>query len=98
MPTIKEIIEGYLEEKSYDGLFNGDGQCACVKGDLFPCVDYFANCEPGYRGPCTCGEGCPDGDIYRVNCLPCERCGKLCPPGDIVCIECGDALEAGAIL
>jgi len=40
--TAKEILERYLRENGYDGLYNdsvqfGDEGCGCFLGDLFPC-------------------------------------------------------------
>lgn len=52
---IREIIENYLEEKNYDGLFYPD-RCACEKGDLFPCGEGCPECEPGYKSKCDCGD------------------------------------------
>jgi hypothetical protein len=44
----EEIIEEYLIRNGFDGLFNEAGQCACKLNDLFPCLDCFDECEPGY--------------------------------------------------
>ena len=63
MPTVKEIIKEYLEKNGYDGLWNGNAPCGCLKDDLNPCGEPFDECSPGYKGACTCGEGC-DWDIY----------------------------------
>lgn len=60
MPTIKEIVKEYLEKNGYDGLLNDD--CACLLNDLYPCGE-IGNCQAGYKGACTCGEGC-DWDVY----------------------------------
>jgi hypothetical protein len=52
------MIEEYLLEHGFDGLFNGDGECGCVLDDLVPCGELNAECEAGYKGACDCGEGC----------------------------------------
>ena len=62
MPTVREIISEYLAANGYDGLVN-PGECACPIDDLFPCMESWHECRPGYKGPCTCGEGC-DFDLY----------------------------------
>ena len=55
MPTIKEIVKEYLEKNGYDGLYN-DCDCGCVVDDLMPCGEPGFFCEPGYFGPCMCGD------------------------------------------
>jgi hypothetical protein len=54
--TIKEIVKKYLEDNSYDGLYNDDWDCACDVKDLMPCYDRSYQCSAGYRAPCDCGE------------------------------------------
>lgn len=51
--TVREIIEKYLEDNKLDGLFSDGGECACEKGDLFPCGEPFEDCEPGIKKNCT---------------------------------------------
>ena len=48
--TSKEIIEMWLKENGYDGLYE-DGECGCILGDIAPCwsVEAMLNCCPGYR-------------------------------------------------
>ena len=58
MPTIKEIIQEYLEKNGYDGLYCQDERCACLIGDLMPCGEPSPRCTPGYRGACI-------GDNYE---------------------------------
>jgi len=60
-PTIKEIVQQYLVDNDYDGLFF-PGECACLKENLFPCGSGFEECTAGYKTECTCGQGC-DFDI-----------------------------------
>jgi len=52
--TLAEIIEKWLLENKYDGLFNAEDECACEIGDLMPCIGPQIDCEPGYKGPCDC--------------------------------------------
>lgn len=54
--TVIEIIEAYLLEHGYDGLYNSDGECACKLGELIPCDSCFADCQPGHLAPCDCGD------------------------------------------
>jgi len=54
--TVSEIIEKYLKENGYDGLYNLNGECACEIGDLIPCVDYCGDCKPGYKKSDPSGE------------------------------------------
>ena len=56
MPTVKSILEEWLTANHFDGLYHGDFDCACDLGDLAPCDDSMAGCEPGYKTKCNCGE------------------------------------------
>ena len=60
--NIQEIVEKYLIDNSYDGLF-GD-YCGCEIGDLMPCGEP-GNCEAGYKGPCPGPEDCENGGGCR---------------------------------
>lgn len=53
--TVREIVEKYLRENGFDGLFD-ENDCACDIGGLFPCDEYFGECEPGYKTRCDCGD------------------------------------------
>ena len=70
--NVKEIVEKYLTDGHFDGLCNVDLECGCVIGDLFPCGEYFAECEPGHRrikdDSCSCQEKdeCEDFCICKV--------------------------------
>ncbi len=58
--NVKEIVEKYLKENGYDGLFH-EGDCGCEVGDLAPCDGSALDCEPGYKiDGCSseCGAGC----------------------------------------
>uniref|UniRef100_A0A6M3JQ24 Uncharacterized protein n=1 Tax=viral metagenome TaxID=1070528 RepID=A0A6M3JQ24_9ZZZZ len=58
-----EIIQKYLKENGFDGLYSPD-ECACIIGDLVPCCNSPMECQPGYKIPCGCGEG-HDFDIGK---------------------------------
>ena len=46
---VRSIVEVYLRENGYDGLYD-DYECACVLGDLFPCCrEGVQNCMPGHK-------------------------------------------------
>ena len=50
-----DIVAEWLEKNDFDGLC-GDMECACVVGDLNPCGEMKANCIPGYKVDCDCGD------------------------------------------
>ena len=70
--TLRDIVSDWLKSHGYDGLFNGDGNCACLLSDLFPCGDPRDDCEAGYRVPCdgTCESGKCDWHISRTKEAP----------------------------
>lgn len=49
MKTIKEIISDYIIDNELDGLFNHDGECACLHEDLQVCDGDFSECIPGIK-------------------------------------------------
>jgi hypothetical protein len=57
--TVLEIVRQYLKTNGYDGLYNEDGQCACLLDDLHPCGEYndISECSPGYKYVCD-GKNC----------------------------------------
>lgn len=55
--NVKQIVAAHLVETRHDGLFNAYAECACELADIMPCGGDSAECEPGYRHPCRCGEG-----------------------------------------
>lgn len=57
MTTALGMVIEYLERHGYDGLYD-PGECSCLLGELVPCGSDFSDCEPGYKCPCECGEGC----------------------------------------
>ena len=59
MIDVADIVEAYLKKNGYDGLWNEDGECACLLEDLFPCeAIHVDDCHPGYKVTCPpeCGE------------------------------------------
>ena len=46
--TCAEIIESYLKEKGFDGLYYSEAGCGCKLDDLFPCCEDPFQCKPGY--------------------------------------------------
>lgn len=57
MTTVKEILEGWLEEHGFDGLFAPNEECGCHRGDLLPCEGSWDGCSPGYLVRCEdCAE------------------------------------------
>jgi hypothetical protein len=67
--TVSEMIEKYLADNGYDGIYlDGEG-CGCYIGELMPCCSASV-CFPGYE--------------YRVNKgKTCEGCQDECPFADI---------------
>lgn len=58
MPTVRELLEAYVAEHGFDGLFAPHGNCACKRGSLMDnCVgeDVF-DCQPGFVLECPCGK------------------------------------------
>jgi hypothetical protein len=54
-PTAKAILERFLMDNGYEGLYGED--CGCTKDDLLPCESGVSQyCQPGYLRPCDCGE------------------------------------------
>lgn len=45
--TIVEILEKWLMENGYDGLFGDD--CGCRIGDLMACGEPQIDCKAGYK-------------------------------------------------
>jgi hypothetical protein len=61
--TVLEMARQYLVDNGYDGLFSGDGECACSIDDLCPCcADPPLDCEAGFKQPCDCGD--PDHEFH----------------------------------
>lgn len=56
--TVSGMIEKYLRDNDYDGLYN-PGLCACELSDLFPCGNVEMECTAGYK---------IDGDGLKCDC------------------------------
>ena len=57
--SVLEIVQKYLREGKYDGLFSSDDNgCACANDDLFPCGEQsgILECRVGKKAPCDCGD------------------------------------------
>ena len=55
--NVKQIVEEYLTAHGYDGLYDEDGECGCLKDDLFACGEgWMCECKPGYKTNCGCGD------------------------------------------
>lgn len=50
--TVKEIVKQFLIDKGYDGLYHGEGMCACLTADLAPCSELSEECRAGYKTSC----------------------------------------------
>lgn len=49
-PTLREIVETYLRQNGFDGLYNSWIECGCTVDDLMPCERADeVNCAAGYR-------------------------------------------------
>ena len=53
---VQTILEAWLKEHGYDGLYNDDADCACQRTDIAPCGAIGRDCAPGYKAPC--GDEC----------------------------------------
>lgn len=58
--NVLELVESWLRQNGFDGLYEPDAVCACKVGHLAPCGDLGQHCIPGHVAPCPpeCGEGC----------------------------------------
>lgn len=54
MATVREIIEKYLRENGFDGIYNSDLECGCKLDDLGPCEGCVVDCSPGHVIYCGC--------------------------------------------
>ncbi len=50
-PEVPEMVEGFLKQNGYDGLFQS-GECACLIGDIAPCGEIHPDCKAGYKSDC----------------------------------------------
>lgn len=52
-PTVVDIVEAYLREHDYDGLYSHE--CSCDLDDLMGCLGASYGCRAGHR--CAAKEG-----------------------------------------
>ena len=45
--NVKQIVEKYLRENGYDGLYTDE--CGCCLDDLMPCDEFCLDCIAGYK-------------------------------------------------
>ena len=56
--TVLQMVRERLIADGYDGLVEGNRECACLIDDLASCSGIGEGCTAGYRWPCDCGAGC----------------------------------------
>lgn len=49
METVIKIVEKFLRENKFDGLYSPDMECGCRLEDLAPCGNIEENCTAGYK-------------------------------------------------
>jgi hypothetical protein len=47
-PTVHEIVESWLRQNGYDGLYFDAQECGCFLTDLMPCDGAAHDCKAGY--------------------------------------------------
>jgi hypothetical protein len=70
---VEEIVKKFLTDNEFDGLFNVDGECACLTGHLAPCGNISGMCEAGYLKSATNSRG-DDWRILRHKSPKVRRC------------------------
>ena len=83
-PTVLKMVESWLKEHGYDGLYDDD--CGCGADDLAPCCHINENCRAGYN------QGPHDGYDYWIGpeyTIRCPHCNAVCPKDAAECLECG---------
>ena len=53
--TVDDIVTKFLNDNGYDGLKHDD-DCCCLTDDR--CDDATFDCQPAYKVPCDCDDGC----------------------------------------
>jgi len=48
---LADIVIEWLQTNGYDGLYNGDIECACLIDDIMPCDGPGVWCSPGVKKP-----------------------------------------------
>jgi len=46
--TVRKIVEEWLREHGYDGLYDDVGGCSCILGELLPYPWCPPTCRPGH--------------------------------------------------
>ena len=69
--NVYDIIVKYLKNNGYDGLCNEN--CGCPINDLMPCDESLADCEPGHKKQCDCGDWFIANDESMRNCVDCRE-------------------------
>jgi hypothetical protein len=46
---LKDIVRDYLIKNGFDGLFNQDNECGCLRDELMVCDEPSPFCAPGYK-------------------------------------------------
>ena len=70
---VKDIIEMWLRENDYSGLYDDEVPCGCEIEDLIPCdSESCLTCKPGYKVSCTdkCKHEEGPGDWHISNKKP----------------------------
>ncbi len=48
-PDVIDMVRSYLVIYKYDGLYNTNGECGCLRTDLAPCGEICIDCKAGYQ-------------------------------------------------
>lgn len=51
--NVYEIIQDWLTDNGFDGLYNEELNCGCEISNLAPCDFLCTDCEAGYKVLCT---------------------------------------------
>lgn len=89
-----QIISEWLGANGFDGLFNSDGECACLCDNLAPCGEISSACEAGYKVPCDGTLSCCPCNYHVVANLPDPRANDQLAKGMALGLE-GDGDTAG---
>lgn len=89
MKTVKEIVEDYLRENDFSGLYSEcQPSCYCTLGNLFYCVNsHKCKCKPFVTS-----------NYDRITTVSCSNCGgsELITSGACwTCKDCGETSGCG---
>lgn len=65
--TLISIVNAWLVQNNYDGLFNDMDGCSCEVGHLAPCDSPQVDCKPGFKDICDCGD---QHDFHIISSKP----------------------------